>query len=561
MMERQMMFQLKNFCLTCITGIYGCQWKTYPPQPNKKKECIWYLVLSCTFVISVFWFYCWWALHNDYSNLNEHLFAKMHRWLDWSVILLILTAIIFSYLLLLMILALCHFALGISLYLHWINKVAILISVLLILILMIVIRIKWKEEWDTINLSLQVTAPFLHLGAIVGVTSVAWFVTDQFFQSKRRNSMLTVPVSQTLRNPANEKRKKQLDQTVFQMVLPMFYLGVVIILYFIPCAISSPCIIEGENLAPRPSMMGHRGAPMLAPENTLMSFEETVKCEASTFETDVQISSDGVPFLMHDSTFERTTDIAAVFPKRARNKASSFTWAEIQKLNAGKWFLKKDPYNTVRMLSEASQKKASKQRVCPLAQLLALAAKNKKYVIFDLRPPTNTSHPYHNTSHKVVVETILNSSIDHNLILWLANNKNSTPNDFQKIVGEKLDPETLHRENIHTINVRYSSISFMEIRNYAAKNISTNLYVVNERWLFSTLWCAKVKSVTTNACHLFKNMNEPIWHIPPGTYLAIWIIIDLISFLLIVLIYLRQRSKHRKIQEVRMEENSEDTIL
>ncbi|XP_048400702.1 glycerophosphoinositol inositolphosphodiesterase GDPD2-like isoform X2 [Stegostoma tigrinum] len=485
MMERLTMLQSKKLCLACVTGIYGCQWRKYRTQLNKKSTCIWCLILCCAFGISAFWFYCWWALRNDYSNLNEHLFAKMHRWLDWSVILLILTAIIFSYLLLLMILSLCHFALQIPLYLHWINKVAILICVLLILILMIVIRIKWKEEWDTISLSIQVTAPFLHLGAIVAVTIMAWFVIDQFFQSKR-NLMLTGLVSQTSRKLAGKKRKKQLEQTVLQVIIPMFYLGVVIILYFIPLAISSPCIIEREDLAPRPAMMGHRGAPMLAPENTLMSFEETVKCEATTFESDVQISFDGVPFLMHDSTFERTTDIADVFPKRARSSVSSFTWAEIQKLNAGKWFLK---------------------------------------------------------------------------ILWLPNNTNSTPKDFQKIVGEKLDPDALQRQNIHNINIRYSDINFMEIRNYAEKNISINLYVVNERWLFSTLWCVKVNSVTTNACHIFKNMHEPIWHITPGTYKAIWITVDLVSFLLIVLIYVLHRSRHRKIQVGRGEENIEDTIL
>ncbi|XP_078067586.1 glycerophosphodiester phosphodiesterase domain-containing protein 5 isoform X2 [Mustelus asterias] len=527
MMERQLILQLKNLCLTCVTGIYSCQWKTYPPQPNKKNECLWYLILSCTFGISVFWFYCWWALRNDYSNLNEHLFAKTHRWLDWSVILLILTAIIFSYLLLLMILALCHLALGIPLYLHWINKVVVLLSVLLILILMIVMRIKFKEEWDTINLSLQITAPFLHIGAVVGVTSVAWLVIDQFFQSKRRNLILTGSISQASRNLA--KRKKCMDQI--------------------------------ENLAPRPTMMGHRGAPMLAPENTIMSFEETVNCEASTFETDVQISSDGIPFLMHDSTFERTTDIAEVFPKKVRNNPSSFTWAEIKELNAGKWFLKKDPYNTVSILSEEAQKKAAKQHVCLLTELLDLAAKNKKHVIFDLQPLTNTSHPYYNTSHKVVVETILNSSIDPNLILWLPDNKTNISNDFQKIVGEKLDPETLHRENIHTINIRYSNISFSEIWNYAEKNISINLYVVNEPWLFSALWCAKVNSVTTNACHIFKKMNVPIWHIQPDMYPVIWIIIDLVSFLLIILTYFIKRSRHRKIQEVMMKENSEDTFL
>lgn len=36
-----------------------------------------------------------------------------------------------------------------------------------------------------------------------------------------------------------------------------------------------------------------------------------------------------------------------------------------------------------------------------------------------------------------------------------------------------------------------------------------NLWVVNERWLFSLLWCAGASSVTTNSCHLLKNMDRP----------------------------------------------------
>ncbi|XP_062916918.1 glycerophosphodiester phosphodiesterase domain-containing protein 5-like isoform X1 [Mobula hypostoma] len=529
---------LRKHCLICVTGIYGCHWKQNPLHRNKKIESTWNIILSCCFVISIFWFYCWWAMLNDYSNLNEYLFGKIHRWLDWSVILLVLAATIFSYFFLLvvslLILALCHRALGAPIYLHWINKVAMLISAFLILILMAVIRVKWKEEWDTIHMSIQVTAPFFHFGAVAALTIVTWLMAKHFLQCKKR---------------------------VFQIVLFISYLGLVIFLYLIPLAISSPCIIEKAKLARKPALIGHRGAPMLAPENTMMSFKETVNCEASTFETDVRISLDGVPFITHDRTFERTTDVMEVFPKRVHNNASSFTWAEIQRLNAGKWFLKKDPYSTARSLPKESQEEALKQHVCSLAELLKLAKDTKKSIMFDLRTPTDISHPYYNKSHEVVVETIKNSSIDHNLILWLPNNKNSTPSGFQQVLGDKLDPEILQRKKIYKINIRYSNISEVEISNYAAKNISTNVYVVNEPWVFSTLWCAKVNSVTTNACHIFKKMEVPIWHMNPEAYLIIWITVDSVSFLLILLICFIQWSRHRHIRGVNMHRNTEETIL
>lgn len=48
-------------------------------------------------------------------------------------------------------------------------------------------------------------------------------------------------------------------------------------------------------------------------------------------------------------------------------------------------------------------------------------------------------------------------------------------------------------------------------RQYRQDNISVNLYVVNQPWLFSVLWCSGVSSVTTNACQVLKEMKRPIW--------------------------------------------------
>lgn len=45
---------------------------------------------------------------------------------------------------------------------------------------------------------------------------------------------------------------------------------------------------------------------------------------------------------MHDNgtTFlQRTTDVDIVFSNRTYNKSSDITWEDLQKLNAGKWFV------------------------------------------------------------------------------------------------------------------------------------------------------------------------------------------------------------------------------
>ena len=50
-------------------------------------------------------------------------------------------------------------------------------------------------------------------------------------------------------------------------------------------------------------------------------------------------SYDGVPFVHHDSTFRRTTNVEELFPGRAGEDVSLFNMTDIQKLDAGSWFL------------------------------------------------------------------------------------------------------------------------------------------------------------------------------------------------------------------------------
>lgn len=90
--------------------------------------------------------------------------------------------------------------------------------------------------------------------------------------------------------------------------------------------------------AERPLVIGHRGAAGTAPENTVAAFKDARAAGADYLEIDVQLSADGVPFLFHDSTPARTTDVEDVFPGRENDPVTSFTWAELQQLDAGSYF-------------------------------------------------------------------------------------------------------------------------------------------------------------------------------------------------------------------------------
>ena len=80
---------------------------------------------------------------------------------------------------------------------------------------------------------------------------------------------------------------------------------------------------------PYPLWIAHRGAGKLAPENTLAAFRVGAAHGYRAFECDVKLSADGVPFLLHDATLQRTTP--------AQGTAGERAWSELSRLDAGSW--------------------------------------------------------------------------------------------------------------------------------------------------------------------------------------------------------------------------------
>ena len=81
--------------------------------------------------------------------------------------------------------------------------------------------------------------------------------------------------------------------------------------------------------SPWPLWIAHRGAGKLAPENTLAALRLGAHHGYSAYECDVKLSADGVPFLMHDATLERTAG--------STGNAGDRPWAELCRLDAGNW--------------------------------------------------------------------------------------------------------------------------------------------------------------------------------------------------------------------------------
>jgi len=69
----------------------------------------------------------------------------------------------------------------------------------------------------------------------------------------------------------------------------------------------------------------HRATHNVYPENSLKAIQESIRLGVDIIEIDVKVSSDGIPFLMHDRTMDRTTT--------GKGDPEELTWEELQKLS------------------------------------------------------------------------------------------------------------------------------------------------------------------------------------------------------------------------------------
>jgi len=74
-------------------------------------------------------------------------------------------------------------------------------------------------------------------------------------------------------------------------------------------------------------LIAHRGAPLLAPENTLPSFQAAVEHGATWIEVDVKLTKDRHPVIIHDDAVDRTTN--------GTGYVANLTLDQIRSLDAG----------------------------------------------------------------------------------------------------------------------------------------------------------------------------------------------------------------------------------
>ena len=68
----------------------------------------------------------------------------------------------------------------------------------------------------------------------------------------------------------------------------------------------------------KPIVIAHRGACGYAPEHTVVAKGLSYAMGADFIEQDIVLTSDDQPIVLHDVHLDRVTDVAQLFPERAR---------------------------------------------------------------------------------------------------------------------------------------------------------------------------------------------------------------------------------------------------
>lgn len=89
-------------------------------------------------------------------------------------------------------------------------------------------------------------------------------------------------------------------------------------------------LVRPNDRTTTPAIIAHRGYSAITPENTLVAMDAGSRAGADWVEIDVATSADGIPYVLHDNTVDRTT--------AGTGALNTLTSSVLDTLEAGEWF-------------------------------------------------------------------------------------------------------------------------------------------------------------------------------------------------------------------------------
>ncbi len=237
------------------------------------------------------------------------------------------------------------------------------------------------------------------------------------------------------------------------------------------------------------TIIAHRGARSLAPENTLVAARKAHQLGADLWETDVAVTADDHLVLMHDDAMIRTTNVSDIFPERIPAPFSTYNLDEIRSLDAGSWFERDDPFGQVAAGAVNHQELAgfAGERVPLLREAFELTLELDWFLNLELKTQPAPQDDFDLLSAVLELADEVGIGADRLLFssarfAWLKTLKQRRPEfEVQAILGLfPEDPIDFSDPFFDTFNPRYTRVSADQLKKQVDRGLKLNPYSVND---------------------------------------------------------------------------------
>lgn len=284
--------------------------------------------------------------------------------------------------------------------------------------------------------------------------------------------------------------------------------------------VAIPSNVVAGPLPAKPGMIAHRGGSFAGPENTIAVAATSHALGAVGWEIDIRISHDGVPFLLHDPTFFRTTDVATVFPGREHDRAETFTIAEILQLNAGMSFFQETHAPWAMATLDPAVLEAYRQAtVATLEEAIIVTEAYGWMVDADMKNPPS-DHPFASQFEDIVFDMLFNSSIPS---IMITERLDLVHANITRVLNDlPADPLQPVAAGYDVVKLRDLRTSDDRIRLHASEGLPIYVNVLNDILVFSQMWCLGVSYVMTDGPQYFHPLVIPAWYLPAPAWFSAW---------------------------------------
>ncbi len=252
---------------------------------------------------------------------------------------------------------------------------------------------------------------------------------------------------------------------------------------------------DKNTLVRTPEIIGHRGNPSTAQENTVAGSVEAFKLGATMVENDIYLMRDGNIVVMHDGTLDRTTTGTGDTAAQTAKTIEKLKVDGNSKVPAEPVPLLKDYFEQFKGTGEVLviELKSSDTKMCaPLAKLIKEYEMERQVVIIAF------------SKAMIAAMRAANPNISVNFLTsGITADENRSLDVAQQIV-----------ENVIPINTAYSpnyskgTLGINLFTDLAARGVTVWSWTVNDQAKFNAAFVSGIRGITTNYCQWVSNYVE-----------------------------------------------------